>query len=109
MAYSETLAARIRELCDNHPNIVEKKMFGGLAFMAGGNMFCGIQQDDLILRLDKTSAAKIVADSGLSYFDFTGKPMKTMVVIPPENMSTKEALKSWVDRSLEFANSLPPK
>jgi len=109
MAYDEALAERIRRHLSGRIDVEEKKMFGGLAFMLRGNMCCGIQKADLVLRLGKDRAADAVAEPVARYFDFTGKPMKTLVVVATEAIAEDEGLAAWLDRSVAFAESLPAK
>jgi TfoX/Sxy family transcriptional regulator of competence genes len=109
MAYDEDLASRIRALLADQPDIVEKKMFGGLAFMSRGNMCCGIQKNDLVLRLGKDGAAEAVRRQGVDYFDFTGKPMTTMAVVREKDLADEKSLRYWVESALAFAYTLPAK
>lgn len=109
MAYDEALAARVRRALGGRRDVEEKKMFGGLAFMLAGHMCCGLQKSDLILRLGKEGAAAALRDPATRYFDFTGKPMKTMVVVAAEAIADDSGLKSWLDRAVAFAGTLPPK
>jgi hypothetical protein len=84
-------------------------MFGGLSFMLGGNMCCGIIKDDLVARVDPHSYEKAVAKPHVRPMDFTGRPLKGMVYVGPEGYRTDEGLKYWLDQALSFALSLPPK
>ncbi len=109
MAYNENLADRIREILADRNEITEKKMFGGLSFMLGGNMCCGIIKDDLVVRVDPDSYEKAVGKPHARPMDFTGRPLKGMVYVGPEGYRTNEELKYWLDQALNFALSLPPK
>src|SRR6266516_2718945 len=57
VAYDERLAARVRALLGNRTDVSERRMFGGLTFMTGGNMCCGVNRNDLIVRLDPDRAS----------------------------------------------------
>lgn len=109
MAYDPTLAERIRAILSAEPNFEEKRMFGGIAYMLNGNMACGIRDADLVLRLGQDGAASAVDEDNVRYFDFTGKPMKTMVVVPGERIAEGATLRDWLARAISFAGSLPPK
>ena len=109
MAYNESLAGRIREELSHRNELTEKKMFGGLSFMLGGNMCCGILKDDLVVRVDPDSYESALAKPHARPMDFTGRPLKGMVYVGPEGYRTDEELKCWLDQALSFALSLPPK
>lgn len=109
MAYDETLAQRIRELLADKHSVVEKKMFGGIAFMLRGNMCCGIVRDDLMVRVGPERHEEALAQPHARPMDFTGRPMRGMVYVTPEGCRTDEALKRWVELGVKFAATLPPK
>jgi TfoX/Sxy family transcriptional regulator of competence genes len=109
MAYNEELAERIRTIVGNGPGISDRKMFGGIAFMLNGNMFCGITRDDLMVRVGAERFQEALASPGARPMDFTGRPMKGMVFVGPEGYGTDEQLRGWVEQTLEFARSLPAK
>jgi TfoX/Sxy family transcriptional regulator of competence genes len=109
MAYDEALADRIRELIALRENVVERKMFGGVAWMLSGNMACGVIGDELIVRLDPEDAERALAEPHTRPFDFTGKPMRNMAMVGPEGTAADDSLAGWVDAGADFAASLPPK
>ena len=109
MAYDENLADRIRGVLASRKDVTEKKMFGGLSFMLGGNMCCGVIKDDLVLRVGPDGYERALAKPHARPMDFTGRPLKGMVYVDPEGYRTEQALKYWVDQALSFALSLPPK
>lgn len=109
MAYDEGLAQRIHELLGDRPELVEKKMFGGVGFMLQGNMACGVNQDDLIVRVGPDKYETAVIRPHAKPFDFTGRPMKGWVMVSPEGYASDPDLKDWVAQGVEFALSLPPK
>lgn len=84
-------------------------MFGGLAFLLNGNMCCGVTGDRLMLRLGESGAAEALTESHTSLMDFTGKPMKSMVYVDPAGLSSEEALRKWIRRSVAYVSSLPAK
>ena len=109
MAYNEHLAHRVREALADRKGLTEKKMFGGLSFMLGGNMCCGIVKDDLVVRVGPDSHEKALANRHARPMDFTGRSLKGMVYVGSEGYTTEEELKYWLDQGLSFALSLPPK
>lgn len=109
MAFDEKLAARIRTALAGESGVVEKKMFGGLAFLFGGHMACGIVGEDLMVRVGPDGHERALAEPHARPMDFTGKPLKGMVYVAPEGVSTAKALRAWIDRALEHARTLPPK
>jgi TfoX/Sxy family transcriptional regulator of competence genes len=109
MAYDGTLAARIRDLVASHPDVTEIKMFGGLAFMAGGNMFCGVIKDDLMVRVGPENHDAVLARPGARPMEFTGRPMRGMVFVAAAAAKDQAQLSSWVEPSYDFAHALPAK
>lgn len=109
MAYDEGLAERIRETLLDTPPVVEKRMFGGLAFMVRGHMCCGIVGDDLMLRLGDDGAAEALAEPHTRPMDFTGKPMKSMLYVDAAGVAEDTALRGWVKRALRFNGTLEAK
>jgi len=76
MAYDAGLATRIWDLIGDRPGLVERRMFGGLAFLLNGNMACGVHGDALIVRLAADASSEALAEPGARPFDLTGRPMK---------------------------------
>jgi TfoX/Sxy family transcriptional regulator of competence genes len=109
MAFNERLADRVRAALARRRGVSEKKMFGGVAFLAGGHMFCGVNQDDLVVRVGPKAWAKALARRHVRPMDFTGKPLGGYVYVAPPGVRTAASLKTWVERGLEFARTLPPK
>ena len=108
MAYDENLADRVRAVLPATEPVSERRMFGGLTFMLGGHMFCGIVKDDLMVRLGPEAADRALDQAHVRPMDFTGRPMKGMVFVEPDGLSGP-ALRRWVDAAAEYARSLPPK
>lgn len=110
MAFDEGLAERIRALLEARPDLGEQLMFGGIAFMVGGNMCCGVNGDDLVVRLDPDRADELLeSEAGVRPFDMTGRPMRGWLMVAPEATAEDADLEPWVRRAEEFASSLPPK
>lgn len=106
MAYDEGLAARIRAVLGRRKELVEKKMFGGLAFLLNANMFCGVLQKDLVLRLGAEAGDQALKSPHVRSMDFTGRPMKGYVYIAPPGIPNDQALRQWLERAIAFTSSL---
>jgi TfoX/Sxy family transcriptional regulator of competence genes len=110
MAYDEDLANRIRELIAAEPGVVEKKMFGGLAFLIGGHMSVSASgRGGLLLRVEPAQTDALLAKPHAGPFEMRGKTMEGWVRVAPEGLRTKRQLEPWVRRGVAFARSLPPK
>ncbi len=109
MAYQEAAAERIRAVLKRRKGITERKMFGGLAFMLNGNMVCGVNQTDLVLRLGEAGTAEALKEPHTRDMDFTGKPLKSMVYVDAAGYKSDAQLKAWIERALKFARTLPKK
>jgi|SRR6185436_1321729 len=110
MAYDEALVERVRAiLLAERDDVSERKMFGGIAFMAHGNMCCGVSGEDLMVRLGEDGADAALDEPGARPMDFTGRPMKGYAFVGPAGTASDSALRDWVARTLAFADTLPPK
>lgn len=110
MAYSEQLAERIRDALDGRPEVVERKMFGGIAWMLEGNMACGVIGEDLLVRLAREEAGAALAEESVGLMQFTGRrPMRGFVLVDGGAVAEDDELGRWVDAGADFALSLPPK
>jgi TfoX/Sxy family transcriptional regulator of competence genes len=109
MAFNEELAQRIRDLVDSSPGYTEKKMFGGIGFLIFGNMACGVNQADLIIRVGPDNYQAALSKPAVEVFDLTGRPMTGWIVVKPTGYHRDLDLEEWVRQGLEFALSLPQK
>lgn len=109
MAFDEDFADRIRALLADQPDVTERKMFGGLAFLIAGNMACGIVGEDLMVRLGEDGAEAALDKPHTRPMDFTGRPMKSMIYVSQAGVVDERALETWVRRGVAFARTLPPK
>jgi len=109
VAYNEKLADHIRVIVGDGPGLSERKMFGGIAFMLNGNMFCGITRDDLMVRVGPDRFEAALTSPGARLMDFTGRPSKGMAFVGPEGYASDEQLRGWVEQTLDYARSLPAK
>lgn len=109
MTYDRGLAQRVREVLATRPNISEREMFGGLAFLVDGKMFVGIRNSSLMARIGPERHQDALAMPHVRVMDFTGRPMKGYVYIDPPAISTDHDLKAWVLWCVEFVARLPGK
>jgi hypothetical protein len=110
MAYDEDLANRIRELIAAEAGLTEQRMFGGLAFLVGGNMAVAASgQGGLMVRVDPEDTDALVAKPHARPFEMRGRPMQGWLRVDAEGVRTKRQLEPWVRRGLAYARALPPK
>lgn len=111
MAFDEDLAARTREAVHERvgpDGANEIPMFGGLAFMVNTHMACGLMGSDLMVRVGKEGHAEAIG-RGAQEMDFTGRPMRGIVVVRGPLLAEPEALYGWVGVGVAYAQSQPPK
>ena len=110
MAYDEKLAARIRELVSGEQNVVEKKMFGGLAFLVGGHMAVAASgQGGMMVRVDPGESDALVAQTKARVVEMRGREMPGWLRVDTDDVKAKRQLEVWVKRGVGYARSLPPK
>lgn len=110
MAYDAELAQRIRALVATQPGLTEKKMFGGLAFLVGGNMAIAASgQGGILVRVGTEQSDRLVASTAASVAAMRGRPMPGWLRVGLEDLRTKRQLVKWVDLGVGFARSLPAK
>jgi TfoX N-terminal domain len=110
MAYDEELANRIRAALGGEDGVVEKQMFGGLAFLIGGHMAVSASgQGGLLLRCDPAETEALVAKAHASPFETRGREMDGWLRLGPEGVATKRDLERWVAIGVGYARSLPAK
>ncbi len=110
MAYDEQLAARIRDLLAGEDGVTEQRMFGGLAFLVGGNMAVAASgEGGLLVRVDPTDSDALVAASTARPMEMRGRAMPGWLRVEAADVDTDEALAAWVRRGVSFARSLPEK
>lgn len=108
MPYDERLAMRVRAVVKGQPAIVEKRMFGGLAYLSKGRMFAGILKSDLLVRVGPEANDAALKEPHTRPMDYTGKPMKGYIFIGPGGVKTAMQLRTWLAKGLSFVARLPP-
>jgi TfoX/Sxy family transcriptional regulator of competence genes len=110
MAYDEALADRIRELIGREADLTEKKMFGGLAFLVGGNMAVSASgQGGLLLRVDPADTESLTSHPQVRRFEMRGREMDGWLRVDGGAVERDDELRTWVGIGLAYARSLPPK
>jgi len=108
MAYDEALAERILSMLPDEP-VIEKKMFGGLAFLIGGNMSVAASgQGGLLVRVDPEQSASLLGEPGTDLMEMGGRTMNAWLRVAPDVLDDP-TLRTWVDRGIAYAQSLPAK
>jgi TfoX/Sxy family transcriptional regulator of competence genes len=110
MAYDKDLADRIRELVGGEAGLTEQKMFGGLAFLIGGNMAVAASgQGGVLVRVDPAQTEQLVASTKARPMEMRGREMRGWLRVAPEDVGTKRQLARWVTLGATYARSLPVK
>jgi TfoX-like protein len=110
MAYDTELADRIRFLIGAAPGVTEKKMFGGLAFLVGGNMAISASgRGGALVRVDPAETAALLDTANATLAVMSGRTMQGWLRVSAEDLDTDEQLTEWVNRAVGYARSLPPK
>ena len=109
MAYSDALAARIRQSLARRKGVEEKKMFGGVGFLLRGNLLVGVWKESLVVRLGEEEGEEALKEPHVKEFDITGRPMKGWVMVEPEGVKDGEQVKAWIQRAIRFVGKLPAK
>jgi TfoX/Sxy family transcriptional regulator of competence genes len=110
MAYDENLADRIRQLIAGEADLTEQKMFGGLAFLIGGNMAVAASgQGGVLVRVDPEESDALVATTSAYLMEMRGRQMLGWLRVGPEDLRTKRRLAKWVELGATYARSLPAK
>ena len=108
--YDEELADRIRELVTDEARLTEQRMFGGIAFLIGGNMAVAASgQGGLLVRADPSESDKLIARSGARPMEMRGREMTGWLRVGADGIRTKRQLARWVKVGTDYARSLPPK
>jgi len=110
MAYDEVLASRIRELVADEPSLTEQRMFGGLAFLIGGNMaFAASGQGGILVRVDPEQTETLVATTSARVMEMRGRQMRGWLRVDADKLEDAAELASWVEHGTSYARSLPAK
>lgn len=109
MPYDDGLAYRVRTVLTDRTDPAELEMFGGLGFMADGNMCCGVVEDALIARVGPDAYEDALDEPHARPFDYTGREMRGWVFVDHPGVASDDDLAAWIDRCLAFVDTLPAK
>jgi hypothetical protein len=110
MAYDEELAHRIRELMTDEPDLTEQPMFGGLAFLIGGNMAMSASRTGgILVRVDPAQSDRLISTTTAYPMERGGQPLDGWLRVDAEHVRTTRQLSTWVKRGTAYARSLPVK
>ena len=109
MSYEEAVAERVRSALSRRKNVAERKMFGGLTFMVGGHMCCGVVGDELMIRVGPDQYDEALSHKHAREMDFTGTPLRGFLFVEPKGFATEAALAEWLEKAVSFVKTLPAK
>ena len=110
MAYDEDFADRVRDALSMRVGLTERQMFGGIGFMLGGNMACGVTStSELMVRVPPEDHAAALEEEHVREFEMSGKKMGGWLIVAREGVETDLDLAGWVDVGADHAASMPPK
>lgn len=109
MAYDERLATRVRKALARYKRVAEIRMMGGLCFTLNGNMFCGVLNGDLVVRVGREHYTTALAKPHTRPMDFTGRPIAGFVYVGSGGYKTDKGLKGWILQGVNFVKPLPAK
>ena len=110
MAYDEALAGRIRDLVGDERGVREQEMFGGLAFLIGGNMAIAASgQGGILVHVDPNESERLVAETPARLMVMRGKEMRGWLRVDADQVGSEPELAEWVERGASYARSLPAK
>lgn len=107
MAYDLKTAERVRRILSSRSDVAEKRMVGGLSFLVGGSMCCGVTGSALMVRIGAEARERVLAERHVRSMKFAGRPLAGFVLIDPEGFRTDAALAAWVQRGLDFVATRP--
>jgi TfoX/Sxy family transcriptional regulator of competence genes len=109
MAYDESLYLSIKDVLKGIPGVEEKKMFGSVAFLKDGNMFCGPIDSRLMVRVGKEAYENALKEPHVTKMDFTGRELKGFIYVKLEGLVTQNDVRKWIRKGLNFVETLPRK
>ena len=109
MTADDALAGRIRPILSGREGYSERRMFGGVCFMMGGNMCVGTWKSALIVRIDRAERETVLTEPHTKPADLNGRVMKGWALVEPAGIESDSDLKAWVDRAADHAKRLPAK
>lgn len=109
MPCDEQLVARVRAVLQRAGGVAERRMFGGVCFMLGGNMACGVVSTDLMVRVGADKYDDALKQPHVRKMDFTGRPMKGYVFVSAAGTKSDSSLRYWTQLGVAYVETLPTK
>ena len=109
MAFDEGLGDRVRHRLGDAPDVSERRMFGGLVFLVGGNMACGVIVDDLMVRVGRDAVPTLSTLPHAGPLTMGERTMGGFLRVDGEGVAEDDELAAWVERGVAHARTLPPK
>lgn len=109
MAYDAGRAQILRDALQDAGPVVEKKMMGGLCFLLGGHMLCGVHKDGAMVRVGKPNYQAALALPGVGPMMFTGRAMAGLVDVTDEALADDRRREALLAMARNFLETLPPK
>ena len=109
MPYNTALEDKIEAIVPQWEGLEKKKMFGGIGFLVNGNLACGVNKNDLIVRVGPEKHKEALARAHTRIFNMTGRPMAGWIMVDPEGCASERELNGWIQQGIAFAHSLPAK
>ena len=106
---SVSLTLRLRDALSAQAAVLEKRMFGGVAFLLRGHMLVGVWNDSLVARVGPEAYEDALLEEHVRIFDVAGKPMRGWVTVEPEGLESDRQLRDWIERAARFVETLPAK
>jgi TfoX/Sxy family transcriptional regulator of competence genes len=106
----DELSDRIRDQLDPRLPITEKKMFGGRAFMLGGNMLVAVTKEGILMvRVGKEAMAQHLALPGAAQMSMGARTMAGFIQVSGDVLEDDDVLAQWIASARNFVGTLPPK
>lgn len=105
VAYDNDLAERIRKLIGAEPDLAEKKMFGGLAFLIRGRMAVAASSEGIMVRVDPAESDRLIKSGGAQVMEMRGRTMRGWVRLPPEQLRSSGQLDYWLERGMAYTRA----
>lgn len=102
MSYDLKAVERVRRVLAGRSDVVEKRMVGGLSFMVGGSMCCGVTGDALMVRVGAEARDRVLGEPHVRPLRLGGRPLAGFVCIDPAGFRTDATLRAWVQRGIDF-------
>lgn len=109
MAYSESLRGRLLDYFDSRPHIVEKRMFGGYAYLLQGNMVAGVMKNAMLFRIGHEEEEQAILLPEVRPFMNAGRKMSGWIIIDEEHLEEEPVLRGWLEKAIEFVKGMPGK